>query len=206
MTVTQHTTQTFAELNEHNIVDFIKDIFDRRGSESYLGEEVSMSQHMLQGAYLAQKAQGDEPLIVAALLHDIGHYTSEFPEDALEKGQNNHHDIAGAKVLERFFPSVVTDCVRYHVDAKRYLCAVETEYFSALSSASINSLRLQGGPMNPEQVIQFKTLDHLEAIIQVRRWDDQGKDKNMSTPDFSYFEPMIRRVSASHVAASSKTL
>ena len=104
-------------LNKENIVDFIGDIFERRGADSYLGEQVTMSEHMLQGAELAEKAGGTEEIIAAALLHDIGHYTNEFPDDALAQGIDNHHDEAGAAVLAKFFPPIVTECVRCHVAA-----------------------------------------------------------------------------------------
>ena len=120
---------TKTQLTPDSIVDFIGDIFNRRGAESYLGEQVTMSQHMLQGALRAEQSGATDELIAAALLHDIGHYTSEFPEDALEKGVNNYHDTAGAAVLAPFFPTLVVDCVRHHVAAKRYLCATDPSYF-----------------------------------------------------------------------------
>ena len=116
-------TKDFSTLNPGNIVDFIVDIFDRRGADSYLGEAVTMSQPMLQAALLAEESGAGDDMISAALLHDIGHYTNEFPEDALEKGIDNRHDKAGAAVLASFFPESVTACVRHHVQAKRYLCA-----------------------------------------------------------------------------------
>ena len=90
-------------LNSHNIVNYIEDIFDRRGAESYLGEDVTMSQHMLQAAQCAEKSGADGSLIVAALLHDIGHYKNEIPETALAKGKNNYHEEAGANFLEDYF-------------------------------------------------------------------------------------------------------
>ncbi|MCG8493740.1 MAG: HD domain-containing protein [Sneathiellales bacterium] len=181
-------------LNKDTIVPFIEDIFLRRGSDSYLGEEVTMSEHMLQGALLAEKAGADEELVAAALLHDIGHYTSEFPEDALENGINNHHDEAGASVLSQFFPRRVVDCVRYHVDAKRYLCAVDPGYFDRLSDASIHTLNLQGGPMSEIEVIGFRALEYCEDVIQVRIWDEEGKVKGVITPEFSYYVPLLQRV------------
>ena len=112
---------TTPQLERSNIVDFIADIFERRGAESYLGEPVTMSQHMLQGAVLAEREGAPDELVAAALLHDIGHYTSEFGPYSPEDTEDNHHDEAGAKVLEHFFPPVVVECVRLHVAAKRYL-------------------------------------------------------------------------------------
>lgn len=85
-----------------------------------------MSEHMLQSARLAEESGASDELIAAALLHDIGHSTNEFPEDALERGVDNHHDAAGARVLEPFFPPLVIACVRHHVRAKRYLYVPRT--------------------------------------------------------------------------------
>ncbi|WP_350334445.1 (R)-1-hydroxy-2-trimethylaminoethylphosphonate oxygenase [Coralliovum pocilloporae] len=185
---------TDIKLDRSNIVDFIGDIFKRRGADSYLGEEVTMSEHMLQGALLAEEAGASDELIAAALLHDIGHYTNEFPEDALEKGINNHHDTAGAAVLMPFFPSVVTDCVLHHVAAKRYLCATDPTYFDRLSDASVHTLNLQGGPMSEDEVTEFEKSPNLKDIIQVRFWDEEGKVKGRTTPDFDYYAPVLQRV------------
>ena len=122
----------FQSLTNENIVDFIGDVFARRGDEEYLGEPVTMAEHMLQGAAIAE-AQGErEEIIVAALLHDIGHFTSEFGTFTMDDTEDRYHEDAGAQLLEQFFPTVVTDCVRFHVAAKRYLCATRQEYFDVL--------------------------------------------------------------------------
>lgn len=181
-------------LSADNIVPFIADIFYRRGAESYLGEQVTMSQHMLQAARLAEQNGSDDALIGAALLHDIGHYTNEFPEDALANGQDNFHESAGAAILAPFFPAAVVDCVRYHVAAKRYLCATDAAYYAGLSEASKHTLRLQGGAMNAEEVAEFQRLEHLDAIIKVRVWDDLGKDPAVGTPEFDYYVPVLERL------------
>uniref|UniRef100_UPI002B26CEA1 HD domain-containing protein n=1 Tax=Leisingera sp. TaxID=1879318 RepID=UPI002B26CEA1 len=129
----------FSTLTQDNIAAFIGDIFDRRGDEEYLGETVTMTEHMLQGATIAEANGQPEEIIVGALLHDIGHFTSEFGTFSMDDTKDRFHEEAGAKVLEQFFPSVITDCVRYHVAAKRYLCATKPEYLNRLSAASIHS-------------------------------------------------------------------
>jgi len=181
-------------LTRENIVEFLGGIFDRRGEEEYLGEPVTMGEHMLQGATLAENAGMPEEIIVAALLHDIGHFTSEFGTFTMDDTQDRHHEDAGAEVLSEFFPTIVTDCVRYHVAAKRYLCATRPEYFNRLSEASVHSLNLQGGPMNADEVSEFENNPNLPDIIKVRYLDEAGKDPNMETPDYWYFAPMIQRV------------
>lgn len=187
-------SETETQLAPETIVAFIGDIFNRRGAESYLGEQVTMSQHMLQGALKAEQAGASDELIAAALLHDIGHYTGEFPEDALEQGVNNHHDSAGAAVLAPFFPRLVVDCVRHHVAAKRYLCATDPGYFDRLSEASVHSLGLQGGPMSDDEVAAFRENPNLEDILQVRFWDEDGKDPELETPLFEHYAPVLQRV------------
>jgi len=186
------------DLNPKTIVAFLGDIFERRGGEEYLGEPVTMAQHMLQGAALAEEAGKPERIIVAALLHDIGHFTSEFGTYHPDDTHDRHHEEAGADVLEAFFPTVVTDCVRYHVAAKRYLCATRPEYFGRLSAASVHTLNLQGGPMSAEDVAEFETNPNLSEIIEVRYLDDAGKHADMQTPGFAHYAPMVQRVIDAH--------
>ena len=192
------TAPDIATLNRDNIVAFIGDIFERRGGEEYLGEPVTMAEHMLQGATLAEQSNQDESIIVAALLHDIGHFTSEFGSFTMDDTEDRFHEQAGARVLERFFPSVITDCVRHHVAAKRYLCATKPEYFNRLSEASVHSLNLQGGPMSEDEVAEFEKNPNLKEIIQVRYLDDAGKRDDMETPDFWHFAPMVQRLVDRH--------
>ncbi len=186
--------QEFSSLTQQNIVAFLGDIFDRCGDEEYLGEPVTMAQHMLQGATIAEQNGQDEDIIVGALLHDIGHFTSEFGTFSMDDTEDRYHEKAGAKVLAEFFPTVITDCVRYHVAAKRYLCATKPDYFKRLSSASIHSLNLQGGPLTPEEVGEFERNPNLKKIVQVRYLDDAGKRADMKTPDFWHFAPMVQRI------------
>jgi predicted HD phosphohydrolase len=150
------TDPDISRLTSKNIVAFIGDIFERRGGEEYLGEPVTMAEHMLQAATIAEETGQDEQIIVGALLHDIGHFTSEFSTFSMDDKQDRFHEEAGADVLAEFFPSVITDCVRYHVAAKRYLCATRPEYYQRLSKASIHSLNLQGGPMVVEEISEFE--------------------------------------------------
>lgn len=194
--------ETGPNLNRETIVEFIGDIFARRGAESYLGEAVTMSQHMLQAARLAGMEGANDELVAAALLHDIGHYTNEFPEDALARNIDNHHDTAGAAVLAPFFPSVVVDAVREHVAAKRYLCATDPEYYDRLSSASIHTLELQGGPMNEQEQEAFRRQPNLEAIIRVRLWDEAAKDPTVTTPSFEHYARLLQRVVDRHTGFS----
>ena len=175
-----------------NIVDYIADVFERRGAESYMGEKVSMAQHMLQAAQEAERLLADPELIVAALLHDIGHYSNEIPDEVLMKGTNNYHEEAGANFLADYFPPSVTEPIRQHVAAKRYLCATDPEYLSCLSEASVYTLKVQGGPMNPDEVAEFERSPYLDNCIRLRVCDDEGKDPHKSHPDFSHYRELVQ--------------
>ena len=181
-------------IDANNIVDYIADVFARRGAESYLGEDVTMAQHMLQAAQSAERSQASSDLIVAALLHDIGHYSNEIPDSALMQGTNNYHEEAGANFLAEFFPLSVTEPIRHHVAAKRYLCATDPEYLSRLSEASVYTLKVQGGPMNPDEIAAFEKLPYLDSCIQMRIWDDEGKDPDRPHPDFSHYRDLVQNL------------
>ena len=189
-------------INTENIVDFIGSIFERRGGEEYLGEPVTMGQHMLQGATLAEQNKEPDEIVVGALLHDIGHFTSEFGTFSMDDTEDRYHENAGAAVLENFFPTVITDCCRYHVAAKRYLCATDPQYFNKLSDASIHSLNLQGGPMSEAEIINFKRNPNLKQILTVRLYDDSAKVPKMATPSFWHFAPLVHKMVNNFVPAN----
>ena len=190
-------------LSAETIVAFLGDIFERRGGEEYLGEPVTMAEHMLQGALFAEQQGEPEIIIVATLLHDIGHFTSEFGMFSMDDTHDRHHEEAGAAVLERFFPSLVIDCVRLHVAAKRYICATDPAYFGQLSAASIHSLKLQGGPMRPDEVAEFDRNPNIREIVRVRRLDDAGKVAGLETPGFDHYAPMVQRVVDAHCSSAA---
>ena len=183
-----------SDLNRDNIVDFIGDIFRRLGADSYLGEAVTMTEHMLQTARNAEMAGESDETITAALLHDIGHYTGEFPENYIDLGVNNKHETMGSAILEKFFPPEVTEPVRWHVEAKRYLCATEIDYFSGLSDASVKTLELQGGPYNEAQCAEFEENPYLDTILNVRRYDDAGKVPGTETPRLEHYLEIAQKV------------
>ena len=182
------------ETGRREVVDTIVDIFRRNGAEEYLGEPVTMAEHMLQTAYFTAEAGGDDDAVIAALIHDIGHFTSELGSFAMNDVMDRMHEDAGAMLLEGVFPQIVVDCVKYHVAAKRYLCAVDAAYHSGLSDASKHSLKLQGGPMDDAECKAFEAIPDFEKIILVRRCDDQGKVRGMDVPPLEDYLPMLYQV------------
>ena len=120
--------------------------------------------------------------MAAALLHDIGHLRSEA---------ESRHGEAGARWLSQWFGEAVTEPVRLHVAAKRYLCAVDAGYFGLLSAESVRTLSLQGGPMTAAEAAAFEALPHARDAVAVRRWDDQAKDPAITPPRFAHFAPLL---------------
>jgi phosphonate degradation associated HDIG domain protein len=172
-------------------VDEIVTLFETRGDAAYLGEPVSQREHALQAAYLAEQEGAPEHLIVAALLHDIGHLLHDLPENIADEGVDTCHEDLGHAWLSRYFPAEVTEPVRLHVAAKRYLCAVEPEYLRQLSPASVQSLALQGGPFSSEEARAFEQNHHGRAAVRLRRWDDGAKVVAWAVPGVAHYRTRL---------------
>lgn len=164
-------------------VEAIAELFAGPGARDYLGEPVTIGAHMLQAGALAEAAGADPPLVATALLHDIGHLRSE---------SDRRHGEAGARWLSQWFGEAVTEPVRLHVAAKRYLCATEPGYFGLLSAESVRTLELQGGPMAADEAAAFEALPHARDAVAVRRWDDEAKDPAVTPPGFAHFVPLLQ--------------
>jgi [1-hydroxy-2-(trimethylamino)ethyl]phosphonate dioxygenase len=174
--------------------DEILSIYRTRGSGAYFGERVSMTEHGLQAAYFAQAEGAPDALIVASLLHDIGHLLERVPDAIEEWTADAHHEVIGAVWLARHFAAAVSEPVRLHVPAKRYLCATDARYVARLSPASVHTLQLQGGPMSAQEARRFEAERFWQDAVRVRRWDDQGKVAGLKTPGLDAYLPLIERV------------
>ena len=184
-------------------IQVIADLFASDGAREYLGEPVTQASHMLQAAALAQQCGAPPALVAAALLHDVGHFTSAVSGHDLMRGTDNRHSDAGADWLAQWFGVEVTEPVRLHVAAKRYLCAVEPGYLAALSPASVYTLEVQGGPMDAAERAEFEAHPQAAAALRLRRWDDEAKDPAASPPAFGYYKSLLRRLLRPHPAHSS---
>ena len=162
-------------------------LFASAGAAEYLGEPVTQAAHMLQTATLAERESADPALIAAALLHDVGHLTKHSES---KHGDDKHSD-SGAIWLAQWFGPEVTEAVRLHVAAKRYLCAVDPGYASMLSAASVYTLSVQGGPMSAQEARRFAAHPHASAACRLRRWDDLAKDPEATTAPFDHFAPLL---------------
>jgi len=168
-------------------VSHILECFRLRGHSGYGKEVVSQLEHALQAAHAAEQANASPQLIAACLLHDVGHLLHDLPDDAPDKNIDDEHEQLGAAWLVEYFLPEVVEPIRLHVAAKRYLCAVDSEYFSKLSPPSVQSLELQGGPMSKTQAAHFELHPHFAAAVKLRRFDDQAKTPNLETPPLEHF-------------------
>ena len=163
------------------------DIFVGRATRRYGLSEINQLQHALQAATLAESDGAPPATVLASLLHDVGHMIHHLGEDPAGRGVDDVHEELGARWLAERFGPEVSEPVRLHVAAKRYLCAVEADYFSKLSPDSVRSLGLQGGPMSADEVEAFRRNPlHAEAV-RLRRFDEAAKDPRAKTPDFGHF-------------------
>lgn len=173
------------------IIDEIRAAFAACGHLDY-GESISMQEHMLQAACIAEQKGEDDAVIVATLLHDYGHLVCNMPNNTFLDGIDNYHEEVGAKALENWFDEDIVGAVRLHVDAKRYLCTATPAYRDKLSPASITTLEVQGGPMNEEEMAAFREKSGYRLALKVRVYDDLGKKLQMERPELDYYVPKLK--------------
>jgi len=175
-----------------NLVAELGALLETKGSHRYGLSDVNQLQHALQAALLAEQSGCGAALVTAALLHDIGHMVHDLGENPAKDGIDDKHEEVGHAYLAALFGPEVTEPVRLHVAAKRYLCATEPDYFARLSSDSVLSLKLQGGPMTPDEVASFRASPHATAAVQLRRFDEGAKIADLRTPPVAHFLPYLR--------------
>jgi len=175
------------------IIDEIFAQIEARGGTAYVGEPVSVAEHMLQSALTAEQDGAGHTLITAALLHDYGHLLHDLSGDVATQGIDTRHEDLAFEVLAPNFVPAVVEPIRLHVAAKRYLCAIDPSYTSELSAASMFSLALQGGPMTAAEAQAFARSLFAGDAVRLRRYDDVAKIPEMQTPDFEHYRPLVER-------------
>lgn len=173
------------------IVDELLSVLAEAGAERYGDERISQLQHALQSAALAEADNAPPALIAAALLHDVGHLVDRHAERAARKGIDRRHETIGSGYLASWFPPEVSEPVRLHVAAKRYLCAVDKAYAAGLSPASVRSLELQGGPFTAPEAEAFLRLPYAADAVALRRWDDLAKRVSAVTPPLEHYRACL---------------
>lgn len=175
----------------HSSITEIRQLYANKGHERYDGEAVSQLDHALQCAMFAEAADQPPELITACLLHDLGHLLHNLGDHAAARGVDDYHEHRALPYLRSRFSSAVTEPIRLHVQAKRYLCATDSAYWSGLSAASQQSLQLQGGIFSAAEAQQFIAQPYSQDAVKLRRWDDQAKIVELETPDFEHFLPIL---------------
>jgi predicted HD phosphohydrolase len=174
-------------------LDDLERLYAARGHLSY-GEGISQIEHALQCAARAQSRGAPPHLVLAALVHDVGHLLDN-EQDAVERDLG--HEIAGAAALEGLFGEAVCAPIALHVAAKRYLCHREPAYMARLSAASRASLALQGGPLDAAAAAAFEQRPGWREAVELRRCDDDGKREDAAARGMSDMAALLRALARS---------
>jgi predicted HD phosphohydrolase len=147
-------------------------------------EPVDLLQHALQcAALLERRVPGDLELHVAGLVHDVG--------TLIAPGRPEHHADIGAGAVRGILGSRVARLVRLHDQAKRYLVTTDPHYRHRLSLRSLDTLRLQGGLLDPAERAAFQGEPDLEACLALRRADDAAKVPGVAVVGLTHWRPVL---------------
>lgn len=187
------------------VIDGLLGLLDRLGHVPYGTAQLSEYDHAVQCADLARSSGVDDTLVVAALLHDIGHVVMKAAIGEAALGIDNKHEEIGAAFLAGLYPAAVTEPIRLHVPAKRYLAATDEAYRDALSPAAARSLARQGGAFTPEQCAAFEALSFYTEAVQLRRWDDLAMVPGHTPAQLRDFADVMQRCLRQDVRAKLET-
>lgn len=165
----------------------------RERGQSFYDESVTQLEHALQCARQAELAAAGPVQVAAALLHDLGHFLVDEHDDQADfLTEDLLHEEVGATYLQPFFIERLTEPVRLHVPAKRYLCTTDAAYHDGLSRASKRSFQLQGGPMSAAEQAEFERNPHAQDAVRLRRWDDLAKVKGLATAGLERYREAVQ--------------
>ncbi len=179
-------------IEANTIVEEIFELYAQYGAADYIGEPVSQIEHMSQAAQLAIASQADEEVILAAFFHDIGHIclAHQSPEQMDGFGIVSHEKIGADYLSSKGFSERITQLVKNHVQAKRYLTCKNPSYYAQLSEASKQTLVHQGGRMTEEEAQAFEKDPLFEWSIQMRKWDEEAKETHQALIDLVLLKEM----------------
>jgi len=164
----------------------IAGLLAKRGAIRWEDETVSVLDHALQCAAHARVARASDEVVLAALLHDVGHLLSDAQESPL-----SHHGLWAARFLRPFVPAQVAWLVEHHVLAKRYLCTVNSGYLERLSPGSLRSWIRQGGPLDREARGALEARPWLPDVLAIRRWDEAAKEPTARVPPLRAYRDLL---------------
>ena len=156
----------------------------------YIGEKITITEHMIQTAMLAEKNNCSSNLICSSLLHDYGHFILENPDDLVNNMKDGRHEDVGYEFLKKYFVKDVVKPIKYHVKAKRYL-ARDEKYYRVLSEASKVSLKLQGGIMNDKEAKEFEGNEFFESSIKLRKFDEKAKKVGLNIKSINQYKNLL---------------
>ncbi len=174
-------------------MDIIEKIISnfKNNKSLYIGENVTISEHMIQSAMIAEKSKSKDFLICSCLLHDYGHFILDDPYELVRKNQDGKHEDIGYEYLKKFFKREIVEPIKHHVMAKRYL-ARDKKYFNKLSNASIISLELQGGLLNRKEAKLFEKEEFFKEAIKVRKFDEAAKKVGLKIKDIIQYKDLLK--------------
>ncbi len=186
-------------MNEPTSVQDFLELYEQKGDEHY-GEHVTQREHALQCAALARRDGAIDELVVAALLHDVGHLIADVQGDVRFdlRRDDDGHEALGARVLSPIFGPLVAQPVALHVIAKRWRSTVDDGYFAQLSPTSRATLEAQGGPLTAQECSRFESHPGFEAALALRSWDDAGKIQGLEVGSLGDYEALLKSVADAH--------
>ena len=174
-------------------MDIIEKIISnfKNNKSLYIGENVTISEHMIQAAMIAEKSKSKDFLICSCLLHDYGHFILDDPDELVRKNKDGKHEDIGYEYLKKFFKREIVEPIKHHVMAKRYL-ARDKKYYNKLSNASIVSLELQGGLLNRKEAKLFEKEEFFKEAIKVRKFDEAAKKVGLKIKDIIQYKDLLK--------------
>ena len=174
-------------------MDIIEKIISnfKNNKSLYIGEKITIAEHMIQSAMIAEKLKSKDSLVCSCLLHDYGHFILDDPDELVKKNQDGEHENVGYEYLKSFFKREVVEPIKNHVLAKRYL-ARNKKYYNRLSEASIISLKLQGGTLSSKEAKSFEKEEFFKQSIKIRKFDETAKKAGIKIKDIIEYKDLLK--------------